>query len=80
MNKKEILQQNYEHRLQEIENYQINIDNYTMALEEIELNHKNELGMEQFKEQITSLLISEKIEQRKALVMRNVLLKQIGDL
>jgi len=68
-----------EARVQEIMHYQINIDNYTLALQEINflpINEKVELTA--FVEQLTSLLASEKLEQKKAKIMLSVMQKQVG--
>ena len=77
--REEILALTLDARVQEVMHYQINIDNYAIALEEIAQmppDERNELA--EFSEQLRSLLKSEKLEQKKAKVMLAVIQKQIG--
>jgi len=77
--REEIISGALEARVQEVMHYQINIDNYTLALQEINflpINEKVELTA--FVEQLTSLLASEKLEQKKAKIMLSVMQKQVG--
>jgi len=78
--REEILQTNLDARKQEVMHYQINIDNYTLALANIAAMAADErselLG---FADQLTGLLASERMEQRKARVMLEVLRQQLGD-
>jgi hypothetical protein len=67
-----------EGREQEVMTYQINIDNYALALEEIGSlppDERNELS--DFAEQLRTLLTSEKLEQKKAKIMLAVVKKQL---
>lgn len=76
--REEILAMSLEGRVQEVMNYQINIDNYALALEEIgnlPPEERNELS--EFTEQLCSLLTSEKLEQKKAKIMLAVIKKQV---
>lgn len=76
--REEILAMSLEGRVQEVMNYQINIDNYALALEEIgnlPPDERNELS--EFTEQLRSLLTSEKLEQKKAKIMLAVIKKQV---
>lgn len=76
--REEILAMSLEGRVQEVMNYQINIDNYALALEEIgnlPPEERNELL--EFTEQLRSLLTSEKLEQKKAKIMLAVIKKQV---
>ena len=78
MNKQEILQQAMVAREQEVLGYQINIDNYTLALQEIAVlppAERDELA--QFKDQLTGLLASEKLEQKKSKIMLAVIKRQL---
>ena len=60
--------------------YQINIDNYTLALDNIAaMNSLDREDLAGFVNQLTSLLISERLEQKKAKVMLTVLKQQLGD-
>jgi len=76
--REEILAMSLEGRVQEVMTYQINIDNYALALEEIgnlPPDERNELS--EFTEQLRSLLTSEKLEQKKAKIMLAVIKKQV---
>jgi len=78
--REKILQTNLDARFQEVMHYQINIDNYTLALANIAAMAADErselLG---FADQLTGLLASERMEQKKAKVMLEVLRQQLGD-
>ena len=72
--REEILQTNLDARKQEVMHYQINIDNYTLALSNIAAmaaDERSELLV--FADQLTGLLASERMEQKKAKVMLEVL-------
>lgn len=76
--REEILSMSLEGREQEVMNYQINIDNYALALEEIANlppDERNELS--NFAEQLRTLLTSERLEQKKAKIMLAVIKKQV---
>ena len=77
--REEILQTNLDARKQEVMHYQINIDNYTLALAHIAAmaaDARSELLV--FADQLTGLLASERMEQKKARVMLEVLRQQLG--
>ena len=79
MNKQEILNSALQAREQEIMHYQINIDNYTLALQEIDalpVTEKTELA--EFRSLLAGLLTSEILEQKKAKIMLKVVAKQLG--
>jgi len=74
----EILASALEAREQEIMHYQINIDNYTLALDEIgKLSVEERAELSAFADQLRSLLASEKLEQKKSKIMLTVLQKQV---
>ena len=76
--REEILAASLDARVQEIMHYQINIDNYTLALAEIEnLPEQDRDELRVFADQIQSLLISEILEQKKANIMLTVVKKQL---
>ena len=78
--REEIFQTNLDARKQEVMHYQINIDNYTLALANIAAmaaDERSELLV--FADQLTGLLASERMEQKKAKVMLEVLRQQLGD-
>lgn len=58
--------------------YQINIDNYTMALEEIsQLPEEEAAILADFAKQLKGLLDTEKLEQKKAKIMLRVMQNQV---
>ena len=77
--REEILALSLDGRQQEIMHYQINIDNYTIALEEIsKLSIADQQELSAFSDQLHNLLTSEKLEQKKAKIMLAVIQKQMG--
>jgi hypothetical protein len=77
--REEILAMSLEAREAEVMNYQINIDNYAIALEEIgALPPEERTDLATFAEQLRTLLSSEKLEQKKAKIMLSVIKKQVG--
>ena len=79
MTREEILSATYKAREQEIMHYQINIDNYTIALEELgNMSASDAVELSGFADQIRNLLASEKLEQKKAKLMMTVVKRQIG--
>lgn len=78
LTREEILEMSLKARGQEVMHYQINIDNYTIALEEIDsLPPQERAEMSSFATQLAELLASEKLEQKKAKIMLAVVKKQI---
>lgn len=78
--REEILAVNLEAREQEVMHYQINIDNYTLALDNIDaMSTADRHELSGFVDQLTGLLASERLEQKKAKVMMAVLKQQLGD-
>jgi hypothetical protein len=77
--REEILAMSLEARVAEVMNYQINIDNYAFALEEIDkLPPDERIELLAFQDQLFTLLTSEKLEQKKAKIMLSVIKKQVG--
>ena len=76
MNKLEILTQSKTAREQEVFHYQINIDNYTIGIEQIADNP----DLQEFKTQLQALLASEIREQRKSQLMLDVINLQLTQL
>ena len=77
--REEILAASLDARIQEVMHYQINIDNYAIALEEIgNLPPDERAELSAFTEQLRTLLTSEKLEQKKAKIMLAVIQKQLG--
>jgi hypothetical protein len=76
-----ILTDAYEHRQREVMHHQINIDNYTLALEEIAEKHPEDEAMADFAARLRDLLASSIIEQAKEVILRDVMAKQLaGDI
>jgi hypothetical protein len=67
----------HEHRQREVMHHQINIDNYHLAIEEIETKHSEDEVMLDFANKLRDLLASSIIEQAKEIIMRDVLAKQL---
>lgn len=78
MTRQDILVKSLDAREQEVMHYQINIDNYTLALAEIEgMSPDDRAELSAFSEQLRNLLSSEKLEQKKAKIMLAVIKKQM---
>lgn len=80
MNKLDILRAALETRNSEILNYQINIDNFERAIKKINLHYIDKSGMNEFKDNLLKLLESNKTEQLKAIIIRDVITEQISEL
>lgn len=76
--KKQILEAALEQRQQEVLGYQINIDNYTLAVAHIEASGDPDLL--DFMEQLKNLLKSELLEQKKAKVILAVIEQQLAEM
>lgn len=70
----EILTQAYNARVKEITEYQVNIDNFKLAINKI----KDDVELTDFKTQLENLLTSSVLEQRKAKIMLDVIQEQMG--
>ena len=78
MTKREILENALIAREQEIMHYQVNIDNYTLALDEIsKLPDLERAELSGFADQLAGLLASEKLEQKKSKIMLAVINRQL---
>jgi Cys-tRNA synthase (O-phospho-L-seryl-tRNA:Cys-tRNA synthase) len=80
MNKLETLKLALENRNEEIANYQINIDNYTRAINKINTEHADNVAIIEFRNQLADLLTSSKIEQLKTSIIRDVITDQLIEL
>lgn len=65
-----------EGREREVMHYQINIDNFTRAIAEIEANHPE---MEEFANNLRELLASSKLEQAKERILLKVIRDQLEE-
>lgn len=72
-----ILTEAHEHRQREVLHHQINIDNYQLALAEIEARHPNDEVMAEFANRLRDLLASSVVEQAKEIILRDVIAKQL---
>lgn len=77
MNKNEILTAALAHREAEVFQHQINIDNYTLAIAEIDTNYADDAAIQEFRARLADLLASSIVEQRKEIIMRDVIAKQL---
>lgn len=78
MTREEILAEALKAREQEVMHYQINIDNYSIALEEIsKLPADERAELSEFGNKLRELLASEKLEQKKAKIMLAVVKQQV---
>lgn len=78
MTKKEILSAALTARQQDVLHYQINIDNYTLALAEIgKLPAGEQIQLQSFSDQLHDLLATEKLEQKKSKIMLAVIQQQL---
>lgn len=76
--REEILSMALDARIQEVMHYQINIDNYTLALQVIaNLPYSEREELSAFETQLQELLASEKLEQKKAKIMLSVIESQV---
>ena len=82
MNKTEILKTNLTARIDEVQNYQINIDNFERSIKKIEEQYSDNEKMIEFKNHLIKLLEENKTEQLKAIIIRDVIedqLKELGE-
>lgn len=80
MNKIETLQSAFESRNDEIAGYQINIDNYVRAIDKINAEHADNAAIIEFRDNLTHLLATSRIEQLKAIIIRDVIADQLTEL
>jgi len=76
----QILTESIAGRKQEIMHYQINIDNYVFAIEDIEQNPNADDDMLAFKATLQDLLASSKREQTKSKIILKALEAQLASL
>lgn len=74
--RKELLLTNLEARRKEVMDYQINIENFQLALKEIE----NDSSMNEFRQRLEQLLMEHIREHKKSSVMLKVLEVQCANL
>jgi len=79
MNKFETLRSALIGRENEILEYQINIDNYSRAINKINNEYKDNSAMIEFRNQLQDLLESHKTEQLKSIIIRDVIVEQLNE-
>lgn len=72
--RKEILSDALDGRIKEVTEYQVNIDNFRLAIERI----GDDPDLQQFKQQMQGLMQSSTLEQKKAQIMLDVIKSQLG--
>ena len=80
MKKLESLQSALNARNDEVLSYQINIDNYTRAIDKINAEHQNNPAMIEFRDHLADMLESHKTEQLKTIIIRDVIADQITEM
>lgn len=80
MNKRETLQSALTGRDDEILGYQINIDNYIRAIDKINAEHATNPAMIEFRDRLAEMLESNKTEQLKTIIIRDVIADQLAEL
>jgi hypothetical protein len=75
----EMLKKSVENRRMEVMNYQINIDNFTLAIAKIESEHSDKQYMLDFSAHLSDLLQSSIVEQAKEKLMMEVIEQQLQD-
>lgn len=72
---REILTSALEGREKELIEYQVNIDNYRLAIERISSDDED---LQPFRQQLQELLRSSLLEQRKSTIIRDVIAEQLA--
>lgn len=80
-NKQQRLIEALAYRISEVEDYQINIDNYTLAIAKIDAQYPTDPDLSgPFKSELQQRLQDEIKQQRRAIVIRDVISDQVDDL
>jgi len=69
-----------EQRARQVMQYQVDIDNFTRAIAEIEAQEQPEPGMSEFATRLRELLASTRIEQAKERIMLKVVKDQLEEM
>ena len=80
MDKLEILQTSLSGRNSEIENYQINIDNFIRAIDKINSDYLDNPDIVKFRDNLIELLSQNKTEQLKSIIIRDVIAEQVKEM
>lgn len=77
MNKDTVLLAELTRREDEYQEYQINIDNFTLAIALIEKEHPNDTDLLLFRDELQQRLAEEKRQQNRTRILRDVIKQQI---
>lgn len=80
MNKIEILKSALTARDEEILGYQINIDNYSRAIDKINSSYADNKQIVEFGKRLAAMLEEHKTEQLKAKIIRDVIADQLNEM
>lgn len=80
MNKLPILEPALEGRDQELLGYQINIDNYVLAIEKINTQYPDDADLLAFRDELQVRLDEERRQQLRSKVIRDVIADQVAQL
>lgn len=75
--RRDMLSEAAQYREREVMHHQINIDNYRLAIAEVELNHADDLDLLEFASRLRELLSSSIREQTKESVLLKVIKSQL---
>lgn len=78
MNRQRILRQALIARQDEVLGYQINIDNYRLAIDRIDSIYGSDLNMLAFRAELCKRLAVEAAQQNRAILIRDVIKEQVG--
>jgi hypothetical protein len=78
MNKQSILTAALEGRDQELLTYQINIDNYTLAIAKIQAEHPDNTDLAAFQAELQDRLAEELRQQLRCRIIRDVIADQLA--
>ena len=79
MNEKE-LEEAIKHRTDNVKNYQTDLDNFNLAIEELDNNFAEEIGANKFKIELEGRISDIMFQQLKEQVLLNVLERRLKDL
>ena len=78
MTKTEILQSALAAREADVLGYQINIDNYNLAIAKINAEHQGNEDLAAFREELQQRLAEEKRQQLRTIIIRDVIADQLS--
>jgi len=80
MNKLELLKEALKGRNDEIVNYQINIDNFERGIKKINDEYPDNEDLKKFKTNLIQLLVDNKRQQLRSIIIRDVIQDQVNEL